>query len=70
MSNDWESSTHHISVREAFDGVSDPEPDEDGEDAQSLFSGMELLSPTGHTDAQTLALMLQEQLDAINTEIR
>lgn len=33
----------------------------DGDDADSLFSTAELLSPTGtgHTDAQTLAMMLQ-----------
>ena len=71
-------------VRTAFDGAaaatatgSGDENDDigsdmdDDDDASILnYQSVDMLSPTGHTDAQTLALMLQDQLDAINNEMR
>ncbi|XP_026671853.1 liprin-alpha-1 isoform X12 [Ceratina calcarata] len=67
---EWKLQQAHVlaNVQQAFDVSSDAEGDGDNE---SLFScTADVISPTGHTDAQTLALMLQEQLDAINNEIR
>ncbi|XP_048517140.1 liprin-alpha-1 isoform X3 [Dendroctonus ponderosae] len=67
--HEWEKMQQaHVlaNVQQAFDVSSDAE----GDDNDSLFSTADILSPSGHTDAQTLAMMLQEQLDAINNEIR
>lgn len=52
-----------------FEGVVDGGCSDDEEDRETLF-GSELLSPSGQTDVQTLAIMLQEQLEAINKEIK
>nr|CAD7405031.1 unnamed protein product [Timema cristinae] len=69
LEQEWEKLQQaHVlaNVQQAFDVSSDAE----GDDNDSIFSATEMLSPSGHTDAQTLAMMLQEQLDAINNEIR
>ncbi|XP_060882230.1 liprin-alpha-3 [Labrus mixtus] len=42
---------------------------DDEDDGEHRF-GSELISPSGQTDVQTLAIMLQEQLEAINKEIK
>ncbi|XP_063800205.1 liprin-alpha-1 isoform X8 [Pseudophryne corroboree] len=68
---DWERAQQAsvlANVAQAFESdvdVSDMEDDRD-----TIFSSVDLLSPCGQADAQTLAVMLQEQLDAINKEIR
>ena len=68
---DWERAQQAsvlANVAQAFESDVDVS---DGEgDGAAAFSPAALLSPGGQADAQTLAVMLQEQLDAINREIR
>lgn len=63
--HDWEEQAHVVAnVQHAFDASDDTDVTDDE------YTAMDVLSPSGFTDAQTLAMMLQEQLDAINNEIR
>lgn len=68
---DWERAQQAsvlANVAQAFESDVDVSDGED--DGDTLLSSVDLLSPSGQADAQTLAMMLQEQLDAINKEIR
>ncbi|XP_036618611.1 liprin-alpha-1 isoform X8 [Trichosurus vulpecula] len=68
---DWERAQQAsvlANVAQAFESDVDVSDGED--DRDTIFSSVDLLSPGGQADAQTLAMMLQEQLDAINREIR
>uniref|UniRef100_A0A673WTB0 PTPRF interacting protein alpha 3 n=1 Tax=Salmo trutta TaxID=8032 RepID=A0A673WTB0_SALTR len=65
-SNKWDSGTM---LGPRFEGGAEGGCSDDEEDRETLF-GSELLSPSGQTDVQTLAIMLQEQLEAINKEIK
>ncbi|NXV65966.1 LIPA1 protein, partial [Molothrus ater] len=68
---DWERAQQAsvlANVAQAFESDVDVSDMED--DRETIFSSVDLLSPSGQADAQTLAIMLQEQLDAINKEIR
>ncbi|XP_021564079.1 liprin-alpha-1 isoform X1 [Carlito syrichta] len=68
---DWERAQQAsvlANVAQAFESDVDVSDGED--DRDTLLSSVDLLSPGGQADAQTLAMMLQEQLDAINKEIR
>uniref|UniRef100_A0A4W5R504 PTPRF interacting protein alpha 3 n=1 Tax=Hucho hucho TaxID=62062 RepID=A0A4W5R504_9TELE len=64
---DWDSGS--ALLRTGFAGGVDHGCSDDEDDRETLF-GSELLSPSGQTDVQTLAIMLQEQLEAINKEIK
>ncbi|XP_069917896.1 liprin-alpha-1 isoform X15 [Oryctolagus cuniculus] len=68
---DWERAQQAsvlANVAQAFESDVDVSDGED--DRDTVLSAVDLWSPSGQADAQTLAVMLQEQLDAINKEIR
>ncbi|XP_036440945.1 liprin-alpha-1 isoform X17 [Colossoma macropomum] len=60
----------NVLAKVAYAFESDVDMSDMEDDRETIFSSVDLLSPAGQADAQTLALMLQEQLDAINNEIR
>uniref|UniRef100_I3JTR0 PTPRF interacting protein alpha 3 n=1 Tax=Oreochromis niloticus TaxID=8128 RepID=I3JTR0_ORENI len=64
-SENWD----HTLIGTGFQPGMDVGCSDDEDDGEARF-GSELLSPSGQTDVQTLAIMLQEQLEAINKEIK
>uniref|UniRef100_A0A8C4WLC6 Liprin-alpha CC2 domain-containing protein n=1 Tax=Gopherus evgoodei TaxID=1825980 RepID=A0A8C4WLC6_9SAUR len=64
---EWERAQQAGGLAQPFEGGLDGS---DEEERDPLFGSAELLSPSGQTDVQTLAIMLQEQLEAINKEIK
>ncbi|XP_037744795.1 liprin-alpha-3 isoform X4 [Chelonia mydas] len=64
---EWERAQQAGGLAQPFEGGLDGS---DEEERDPLFGSADLLSPSGQTDVQTLAIMLQEQLEAINKEIK
>ncbi|XP_045138319.1 LOW QUALITY PROTEIN: liprin-alpha-1-like [Portunus trituberculatus] len=63
----WEMAGGHLAGQFTSEGgeLSDGE----AEDAESIFSHIDMLSPSHHQDTQTLVIMLQDQVEAIDNEI-
>ncbi|XP_069095106.1 liprin-alpha-4 isoform X2 [Pleurodeles waltl] len=69
---DWDQTPPASVITSVVHFDSDPELSDidDDDERDTVFGSVDMISPSGHSDAQTLAMMLQEQLDAINEEIR
>ena len=68
---DWESAQQASVLADMAQVFQSDEGESDGEgDRVTLFSLATQLSPSRQADAKTLTVMMQEQLDAINEEIR